>query len=164
MRVDVPEYGRRRVPGSLHDIHIRDTDAVQVADAEMPERVKPEMRETVLFQDIRILSEVVVDVTYSVFDVIHRKSTNFSTTERAERCQHDGDLQLRSFDDLQELPHGSLIRYVDLRAFLLRKSWGPDIDPGFDKDRRHETVVIPDGFRLQTLPHEEIHDHLKVCS
>lgn len=211
MRVDVPEYGRRRVPGSLHDIHIRDTDAVQVADAEMPERVKPEMRETVLFQDIRkfprnlirsevcdgsipfdrirhkirkldvsvgrvglwrlhnplairILSEVVVDVTYSVFDVIHRKSTNFSTTERAERCQHDGDLQLRSFDDLQELPHGSLIRYVDLRAFLLRKSWGPDIDPGFDKDRRHETVVIPDGFRLQTLPHEEIHDHLQVCS
>ena len=48
MRVDVPEYGCRRVPGSLHDIHIRDTDAVQVADAEMPERVKPEMRETVL--------------------------------------------------------------------------------------------------------------------
>ena len=39
MRVNATEYGRRRVPGSLHDIHIRDTDAVQVADAEMPENL-----------------------------------------------------------------------------------------------------------------------------
>ena len=97
---------------------------------------------------ICILSEIVVDVAYSVFDVIHQKSANLSTTERAERCQHDGDLQLRSFDNLQELPHGGLIRDIDLRSFLLRQSWRPEIDSGIREDNRHKAVVISDRFRL----------------